>query len=265
MPEKKRKKQKKKQKKMIIRLSAGCVTIDLPSANAGKYRLKTRDENIAFGAGFSGRNDPFHDGVYLEWQIGYDAEVKAVEKGDKYTALKTKTFIGANGKETYVYELAEILYFAATVDVVSLDKITALINEIKAYDEFIDTKEISIEKHDDVQLNGLHFAETSIKLPTLYMSQNDGTQLEASIQKQERALGFQPMIYLSIPFKSFINCEDFRGRASKRGEFFSYSITAKNIETVFNLFRVFGMASAKHKQDTERILDVIIELLEEKE
>lgn len=248
---------------MQIQQGEGNLIIKLPSANAGKYRLKTRKENIAFGAGFSGRGGLFDDNVYLEWQIGYDAEVKAVAKGEKATALTSKTFIGANEREKYVYELSEILYFASMAGFISLNTIRQLSEEIGNFVDFIDTKQISVEQHTDIQLNGLHFAETSITLPTLYMPQHDGTQIEASIQKQERAFGFQPMIYLCIPLPAFANAHDFRGRSSVKGEFLEYRISAENISTILNLFRVFGMASARHKLDTERILAVIIELLGE--
>lgn len=248
---------------MEITIWDGRLVLKLPSARSGKCHLKAREKNVGFGASFRGRQDPFGDSVYLEWLIGYDAEVQAVKAGDKVTSLTSKTFVGANGKTKYLYELSEILYYSVTAGVVTINGIRDLRGEIDTYDEFIDAKEISVEHHADIELNGLHFAETSIKLPTLFMPQQDGTQIEISIEKQERALSVQPMIYLSIPFRCFSNSEEFRGRSSKKGELLEYEVTNNNISTILNLFRIFGMASAKHKQDTERILDVIIELVEE--
>lgn len=249
---------------MKITCETGSIKLEFPAANRGKYRFKTRAQNIAFGSTYSARKTAFDETVYLEWQIGYDAEVGQVASGDKTTTLTKLTFVGANGKTKYPYELSEILFYAVTHGLVSLGEVGKLLAEISGYNEFIDQKEIIVEEHSSLMLNGLSFAETSIKLPTLFLPQeSDGTQIEISIQKQQYASGVQPMVYFCIPFQSFENHKDFDGRASKTGEELIFFFKKANIDTVLNMFRVFGMASARHNIDTKEILKVIIELLEE--
>lgn len=228
------------------------------ASNAGKFRFKKRSKNIDFGKTFSTREEVFDDSAYLEWQIGYDAIVKDVENGNKQTRLTQETFIGDNGKEKYPYELSEILYESIKGELISLNEIDDLSKEISDYTDFIDEKEIVVEEHSKLSLNGISFTETSIKLPTLFMPQNsDGTQIEISIQKQQYASGVQPMIYFCIPFDSFTDAGILRGNSSKKGDTLTYIVRKENIEVILNLFKVFGMASRRHKFDVEQILKTI--------
>ena len=239
------------------------IILTFSASNSGKFRFKLRNSNIDFGNTFSTRNNAFDERAYLEWQIGYDAIVSDVEAGRKNTNLTQETFVGDNGKTKYPYELSEILYEAIIIDLVSIKEIDNLLKEINAYDEFIDKKEIIVEEYSSLMLNGISFTETSIKLPTLFLPQSsDGTQIEISIQKQQYASGVQPMIYFCIPFTSFQNWEELNGRSSVRGDELSYVIDEKNIEVILNMFKVFGMASRRHKFDVVQILQTIKKIVE---
>lgn len=236
------------------------IELKFSASNAGKFRFKKRIKNIDFGKTFSTREDVFDDSSYLEWQIGYDV---IVGDAKKVTKLTQETFIGDNKKTKYPYELSEILYEAIIAGLASLDDIDDLINEINSYTEFIDEKEIIVEEHSVINLNELSFIETSIKLPTLFMPQEvDGTQIEISIQKQQYASGVQPMIYFCIPFNSFSDSESLNGKSSSKGDTITYTINRKNVEVILNLFKVFGMASRRHKFDVEQILKTIKKVVE---
>jgi len=139
-------------------------------------------------------------------------------------------------------------------------EIDSLLREIQSYDDFIDKNEIVVGEHTIIELNKLPFIETSIKLPTLFMTQNsDGTQIEISIQKQQYAYGFQPMIYFCIPFRTFNNWNELNGRCSVVGDELKYTIDKNNIIVIMNLFRIFGMSSARHKNDIMKILSIVID------
>lgn len=238
------------------------IKLTFSASNAGKFRFKKRNSQIDFGKTFSTREENFDESAYLEWQIGYDAIVKDVEKGVKNTKITQESFIGDNGKEKYLYELSEILYQAIVAKLLILNDIDNLLNEISSYKEFVDKKEIIIEEQSKISLNGLSFTETSIKLPTLFLPQIDGTQIEISIQKQQYASGIQPMIYFCIPFNSFSNSEKFIGKSSVKGDEVTYLLDQKNIEVVLNLFKVFGMASRRHQFDVEQIIKTIKKIVE---
>ena len=242
--------------------SENSIRLNFSASNDGKFRFKTRDENVGFGKTFATRKNAFSEKVFLEWQIGYDALVQDVESGKKTTSLNRTKFVGSTGKEKYLYELSEILYQTVKCGLVSTAEIDKLANEIDSYAQFIDEKPIIVEKPVKLLMNGVDFAETNVKMPTLFMPQNsDGTLIEISIQKQQYAAGVQPMIYFCIPFKSFVNWKDLDGKKSVRGSNLQYVLKKDNVEVVFNLFRVFGMASSRHKFDVRQILKTIKQLV----
>lgn len=233
------------------------IEITFSAANDGKFRFKTREGETSFGKTFATRQKAFNEKVYLEWQVGYDAMVEDVKSGKKFSKLTNTTFIGSNGKEKYLYELSEMLYESIKCGLISLKDLDKLNTEIISYNSFFDGKEIVVETSSSVLLNGIPFKETAIKLPTLFMPQADGTVIETSIQKQQYASGVQPMIYFCIPFKSFANWKDLEGKKSVRGNKLKYVITKENSEVILNMFRVFGMASSRHKFDVEQILKTL--------
>ena len=239
----------------------GTIELTLPAANDGKFRFKTREKDIAFGKTFATRQKVFNEKVYLEWQVGYDAMVEDVKSGKKQTRLTQATFIGSNGTEKHPYEFSEILYEGVKCRLISMKDLDKLQTEIAAYNKFFDEKEILMETFSSVLFNGLPFKETAIKLPTLFMPQADGTQIEISIQKQQYATGVQPMIYFDIPFKSFVNWKELDGKKSVKGNTLKYIINKNNAEILPNMFKVFGMASARHKYDVEQILKTLKKLV----
>ncbi len=237
------------------------IELTFSAANDGKFRFKTREGETSFGKTFATRQKAFNEKVYLEWQVGYDALVEDVKSGKKFSKLTQATFIGSNGKAKYPYELSEILYQSIKCGLISLQDLDKLNAEILAYNNFFDEKEIVVETSSALLFNGLPFNETAIKLPTLFMPQNsDGTVIEISIQKQQYASGVQPMIYFDIPFKSFANWRELDGKKSVKGDKLKYIVRKDNAEVILNMFRVFGMASTRHKFDVEQILKTLKKL-----
>lgn len=237
------------------------IELTFSAANDGKFRFKTREKDQSFGQSFATRQKAFNEKVYLEWQVGYDAMVEDVKGGKKFSKLTQTTFTGSNGREKYLYELSEILYESIKCGLFSTQDIDKLNAEILSYNSFFDGKEIVVETSSSILLNNIPFKETAIKLPTLFMPQIDGTLIETSIQKQQYASGVQPMIYFNIPFKSFANWKELDGKKSVKGNTLKYIIKKENAEVILNMFRVFGMASSRHKFDVEQILKTIKKLI----
>lgn len=241
--------------------SNNSIELTFSAANDGKFRFKTRESSTNFGKTFATRQNAFNEKVYLEWQIGYDALVEDVKSGKKTTKLTSSTFIGSTGREKYPYELSEILYESIKCGLLSVKDLEQLQTEISSYNNFFDGKEIVVETYSNILFNGLPFKETAIKLPTFFMPQTDGTLIETSIQKQQYASGVQPMIYFNIPFKSFANWKELDNKKSVRGNNLKYVIKKENSEVILNLFKIFGMASARHKFDVEQILKTLKKML----
>jgi hypothetical protein len=237
------------------------VLIAIPASNKGKFRFKKRENRLEFGETFSTREEVFDEKSYLEWQIGYDVWVNDIAKGKKTTALRDTTFVGANKKEKYLYELSEIIYEAINSNLITTEELQSLLQEIQNYNEYIDEKKIEIESKSKISIHNIDFEELAIKLPTLFLFQKtDKTQIEISIQKQQYASGLQPMVYLSIPLLSFKNYKDLMGRSSQQGDELVYAINEKNIEVLWNLIRVFGLCSKRHNHDVQEILKVLINM-----
>lgn len=238
------------------------IRVIIPASNAGKFRFKKRRNRFDFGETFSTREIPFDEQTYLEWQISYDVPVSEVERGEKKTKLISKEFIGSNGKRKYPYELSEIFYKAIEIGFISKTEVKNLLEEIKSYKNFIGEKPITIEHHSQVIINGISYEETSIKLPTLFMTKTpDNTQIEISIQKQQYATGIQPMIYFCIPFKAFMNSLNLNGKSSTQDDKLEYVINKNNVSNLINLMKVFGMASKRHNHDVIEILKIFLEIL----
>ena len=238
------------------------ISLAISAANAGKFRFKKRNTRYDFGESFSTRECCFDEKTYLEWQIGYDVPVKDVRDGNAETNLNTKSFVGSNGKQKYPYELSEIFFSAMQLGLIDKEETKHLLKEISEYKNFIDKKVISVERYSKLAINGINFEETSIKLPTLFMVETpDGAQIEISIQKQQYATGVQPMIYLSIPFKSFMDHAYLLGKSSVVGDNLTYIIDKSNIQNIINLMKVFGMASKRHNHDIVQIIQTLLEII----
>lgn len=246
---------------MNYRVSNKEIAIKISASNHGKFRFKTRDNNISFGHTFSTRNNNFTEKTYLEWQIGYDATIADVKNGNKKTNLKKRTFIGANGKRKYLYELSEFIYEGLKNNLIAIKEIMSLLKEIESYKDFFDRNKIEVDHKSSIIVNDISFEETSIKLPTLFMvDTSDGTQVEVSIQKQQYASGVQPMVYFCIPLKSFANYRDIIGRPSVSSDLLTYVINRRNSSVLFDMIKIFAMCSVRHNHDIKEIIKVLIKL-----
>jgi len=237
------------------------IIIKIPASNDGKFRFKTRSNNLHFGDTFATRDKNFSENVYLEWQISYDATIADVANGKKDTKLKSYTFVGANKKTKYLYELSELVYEGINNSLFLTEDINSLLKEISNYKELIDEKKIAVEYNSKIVINGIQFKETSIKLPTLFMIKTtDNTQIEISIQKQQYASGVQPMVYFCIPITSFQNYKTILGRPSKPGDELVYIINNKNASVLFDMIKIFAMCSERHHFDIIEIIKILIKL-----
>ena len=247
---------------MNYKIENNKIILNIRATNDGKFRFKTRANNLNFGNTFATKGNDFSKDVYLEWQIGYDAVVTDVQAGKKETKLTNLTFVGANKKTKYPYELSELVFDSIKIGLISKDKIIELLKEIENYSDFIDEKKIEVEHNKKINLNGISFEETSIKLPTLFMIETtDNTQIEVSIQKQQYASGVQPMVYFSIPITSFENGKDLYGKPSTNEDNLIYVFDAKNINTLFDLLKIFAMCSRRHNFDIQEILKILLKQL----
>jgi hypothetical protein len=239
----------------------GAIRLFIPAANDGKFRFKKRGNHLEFRNTFSTREESFDGQAYLEWQIGYDVTVKDFEDGKKSTELTSVTFEGSNRKRKYPFELSEIVFKSIEIGILRAEEVLNALKEVADFTSFIDEKKITASDTQSISMNGLSFKETSIMLPTYFMTDTlDGTQIEVCIQKQQYASGTQPMIYFCIPLEAFENYASVRGRPSVPGDEFVYVINKHNVMNALLLMKVFAMASKRHHHDITEILKLLIGL-----
>lgn len=236
------------------------IILTIPVVNKGKFRFKKRKQDLDFGKIFSTRQLLFDDSAYLEWQIGYDIPIS--NKGDTKLTSDNYKFKATNGLDKYPYELSEIFYQAVELKHIKEKRAEDLLDEIENYKNFIDQKAITVERHSTINLNGINYEETSIKLPTLFMVETqDKTIIEVSIQKQQYASGVQPMIYFCIPINSFNNrdlIDELKKRPAQSGDELDYVINKFNVSNIETIMKVFGMASERHNHDIVKILRILL-------
>lgn len=86
------------------------IFVDIPlTTQSGKTRVKIRSSFYEYGLPSATRQTPFTQKHYIEWQIGYDVDIKNKEKLT-LTTIPNIQFIGANGKTKALYELSEFLF-----------------------------------------------------------------------------------------------------------------------------------------------------------
>jgi len=239
------------------------ILIAIPlTTTSGKTRVKQRDNIYGYGLPFASRTNKFNQKNYIEWQIGYDIEIKS----DKInlTSIKDITFIAYNKKEKYLYELSEYLYYLVKFGLFSIKKLEDL-------KEFLSSLKKSdlIEKHSHCQIkrthpqneniNNLDFEILKIEYPQLiYKFKNYEIIAEITIREKQRAIGVQPMLYFCFPITELISNKPLIGRVAEKKEFAYFKINKDNAMVVFEMIKIFGMLSVSHRFDIVQVLDLII-------
>jgi R.Pab1 restriction endonuclease len=84
--------------------------------------------------------------------------------------------------------------------------------------------------------------------------------IEIQLKQKQRAVGYQAMVYVCLPFDKIITA---KGEPRPAGpahtkETVRYIFSAENIDFLFDIVRAFGIASRQHNEDLTKILDAIL-------
>jgi hypothetical protein len=233
------------------------LVLFLPIKNKGKFRWKTRLSNGEYGHGFATTTTLFTENAYLEWQVGYDAEVGHAKKT---TILDQMVFESANEKQKNPYELSEILHLMNEANIINNNQLKKLLNQINQTNySFDDAYQIQTSQSVSINILEFTFFKQDIILPSFSYSAGPRTPaIEISIQKQQYATGVQPMLYFSIPINNFTNFEDMIGRTSQQVPHAILKVNKVNYDLFLKMFLFFGMCSSNHKHDVKEILQLLI-------
>ena len=242
------------------------IIIEIPLTQpTGKIRIKERQSYTDFGIPVATRQKTFNPNMYVEWQIGYDAELNSSKAS--LSTLKDRDdliFKAYNGKKKVLYELSEYLYYFYKMDVLSKQDIDTLEKEIKSIPEnSLIENSYKIYKSNPIPktLNGMEFLESEIKYPHLIHDFDKGFFIiaEITIREKQKAIGIQPMVYICFPV-SYLkdkNGNNIIGRKAEKNEKVYFELDKNKAFVVVDSFKIFGMLSINHKHDILEILKII--------
>ncbi len=238
------------------------IKICIPlTKTSGKIRVKSRNRFNDYGLPVPTRKEKLTEKCYIEWQISYDVPVK----DDKnFTTLKTKDFIGSNGKKKYLFELSECIKYFYDWGVVSKEELL----EIKTFlssitkDKYLDVdKNLLINRTHPIEttINGFDFLYSRVEYPLLvYSFKNYEVLTEIQIKEKQRAVGTQPMLYLCFNITELDDSEKLLNRTVDAKEEATFTFNENNKDVLLQMLKFFGTLSNRHKYDVIKIIDLIL-------
>jgi hypothetical protein len=233
------------------------LLVGLPLTNpTGKIRVKRRAGEHDFGQPFSARQNPIDANCYIEWQIGYDNE-----KSTDPEVVK-EIWYEKERKKKYAYELTVLLYRGLQAGIFTLEGARTLLEFANSVGEqdFIENRyghRISrTVTAPQVTIKNITLIEIEEKYPVLLYSDKQGFVVEVVLKHKQRAVGYQPMIYVSLPLEDAEG--NIVGIKAEPNEFATFRVTRENNNFVHKTFEIFSIASKRHNEDVKSLLNAVI-------
>jgi hypothetical protein len=235
-----------------IRPSPGKLTVGLPiTSPTGKIRVKRAIAPFDFGTPVATRRENLDKTCYVEWQIGYDTEDPSTEGCAPEISFIRK------GKTKYGHELTVLLYQGIKTGVFTekildeLDTYCSKIGESDFLDKQVKICRVFTKRH---KFLTAEFKAIEERYPMFHFEGKD-FNIEVIVRHMQRAVGYQAMIYVSLPLK--IMKEKLDGRPAESKEFCHFDITPANGNLVIDTLKVFALASKQHREDIMNIVRAV--------
>jgi hypothetical protein len=240
---------------VVIESGSGAIRVRLPLTSVtGKVRPKRRAAS-GLGEPVAPTKTPLDAGCYLEWQIGYDTPLKDAPD------LTPGVVFQRNGVTKYGHELSTLLLDARQLGIVSRDELAALRKSLDGGKAGIEeTEDVSLEKVAAPREKLPAGFEELVEKSALFVKETPHGRIEIRIQKKQRAVGDQAMLYVCLP-TSLLRRADGSPRPpvpAKTKEQAVYVFDKDNAGFLLDIVRAFGVASRQHNEDMRAILDDII-------
>ena len=189
----------------------------------GKVRVLRSDQPVAT------RSTELREGDVIEWQISYFAD-----------------------EHRRMVELAKLLELAYHNGLIVEQELGQILSEI------VDNKEFFAEKYfisvDTPSLPEVfHGFRVLRKIVPILQKDVDDVQVWVELRHKQRAVGFQPMLYLRIPVDAV--SPSLTGRIAQRRQVVAWQ---PSIPILFETLRAFSILSTKHHND---MIDVLRRVL----
>jgi hypothetical protein len=196
--------------------------VTLPTS---KVRVKRNDSPLAV------RQTTLRDDDLLEWQISYYKEGKVLIEVEKMLELAYRHNILT--KE----ELKKLKVYAQNVP-----------------ELFAEKTEICKERTDKKFLK--EFEIIFRRVPIIRKELRNNCFVEAELKHKQRAVGYQPMLYIFIPVENVLSNKGvLSGRRAEAKEFVRWYPTKDDIE---GTIKTFAVLSKTHNSDIIEIIDTIL-------
>lgn len=246
--------------------SATSLKVSLPLTQpTGKIRVKQRNLFCEYGIPVASRKEVITQSMYVEWQIGYDLLATSENKGN--TSINDKTFKNYKGEIKYAYELSEIVLCAYNKGIISEEEIINVVNKINAVNDanlldVIDSMRITRTNPIECTINDMSFYEMKVSYPlVVHKFGKYDIYAEVINREKQRAVGVQPMLYVCLPISVITFKSNVYGRILNVKECGEWIIQRDEALLSLELFRIFGMLSAKHKFDTLAIFKMLFDFV----
>ena len=248
-----------------VNYNANGLSVSLPLTQpTGKIRVKERSLFSEYGNPVAVRQNAVNSNMYVEWQIGYDllASGSDGEKNAPKTSIKS-TFKNYKGESKFAYELSEIVFYSHKMGLITDQDIMDLQRDISSVPDgslldVINSMQIKRTVPVATTINGMAFSDMKVSYPlVVHKFGNLDIYAEIINREKQRAVGVQPMLYVCIPMTALRMNPNPIGRILNSKECGEWVIGAAEAKVALDLFRLFGMLTAKHKFDVQAILKML--------
>lgn len=241
----------------IIEYSDGELLVKLPiTSHTGRVRVKERTSHEVFGHPFSTRSKELNKNCYIEWQISYDTSDE-----NQDGVIKEISYTRDNVRR-YGFELSSLLFLAVKHNVVGKEILAEILQYAKQVNdnEYLDVvTKISRNFKGEKILSGMNFHKFTDTYEA-YLVIKESYVIEAIVKHKQRAVGYQPMVYINLPISKFE--ENVVGRKAMAKEYISYCVNEGKNNFLQDCLKVFILTSARHRVDIRNILLAIQQLID---
>jgi len=238
-----------------IETLTNAVRVRLPLTDiTGKVRVKEKSSD-GFGRPVAPSKTILGAQHYLEWQIGYDLP------GTNSPTVVPEIKFTRNGETKYGHELAKIIFESVRLGIVSTNDLIHEIDSLKKIqpNEFEENQAVQVEVLTNATAAG--FQSAVQRLPQFTKTTPHGG-VQIQLKQKQRAVGYQAMVYVCLPMNEVLAADGSPRPAGKAHskEIVFYDFNRANIGLLLDIIHAFGLASAQHNEDIQKILGKILEV-----
>jgi hypothetical protein len=241
-------------KQVPITTGTNFVRVRLPLTDVtGKVRVKEKSAD-GFGIPIAPSKTVLGAKHYLEWQIGYDTpDAKGI------TVVPQIKFT-RKGETKYGHELSKIVFEAVRLGLLSTNELVREVALLKknSTGTFEESRAVEVEVSTNTTADG--FQSAVQKLPQFTKTTPHGS-VQIQLKQKQRAVGYQAMIYVCLPMSEVLAMDGSprKPAVANSKETVFYDFNSENMSFLMDIVHAFGIASAQHQEDIQKILGKILE------